>query len=729
MINCSIGNLTITQSGAAPTFSNTGTMTISTSATITGGTVSNSGAGLIRGSGTLDVSDAAFTNNATVSPGLSAGVLHITGDYSQTAPGTYVCELGGLGAGSGYDQLAITGAADLNGILDVSVIGGFVPADGDSFVVMTYGSFTGAFSDTSSLAAIVPGIDLVTDYQPTQLVLHAVAIPLADNVAPVDPEICITPNDPCLTIPFMFDRTVTTPVRAFTVTFGLSSGIELCNGLASITEGGYLADFCGGGCTVFQKNDNGDGTYTVDCAILGANCGPTSSPGDLFSIQVQSTASQATGTVNVTSVTIRDCNNAPVPGEPGPSIVIGIDDNLPVAIADLSVSQNKSGNDTDGTTGITVNFTTGETGIEVYRKGYGDYPEYQAGAVPAVPTDPADALANGWTLTGITATGQIDQPTTRDYWYYVAFVVSPCDLISAPSNMTGGTLNYHLGDVSDGVTPCQGDNSVGSIDISFLGANYFTSGPGVDPVNCLDVGPTDDFTPDGLPQTDNVIGFEDLLMFAINFGQVSRPVVMDTKSSDAPRLLLVRNGEVDGVFTARVVLDGNEQSVKGAQSVVAYDPTKLELVKVEAGSSIRRAVPTCSSEPGGRRSLITIDTAIMKRGRRQRIRRSRDPAVPDAPEPGSRKPDLVVADLRDLHPKPADRRRGRPDASGGRAAPRDRAARRTSKARRRASPTSGSSCPGAGASQPQVYDIAGRQVVRSPDQVPARALGAMGWEG
>jgi hypothetical protein len=653
LITCSVGSLSVIQTGDNPSFTNTGTMAISVSATFTGGTVQNSGSGLIRGGGLLNVSDAIFTNSADIAPGSSAGLLSLSGNYQQSAPGTYRCELGGLVAGSSHDQLVVIGSADLNGELAVSLINGFIPAPGDSFVILTYDSFTGAFADTSSLEGIAPGIDLVQDYQANQLVLHAVEVPLADNIAPLDPGICITPSNPCLTIPFQFHRTVSTPVRAFTVTFSLSPSLELCNGLASITEGTYLSAFCGGGCTAFQKNDNGDGTYTVDCAILGSNCGPTGTPGDLFSIQVQSAGeTEASGAVTVISTTVRDCDNAPVPAEPGPPTLLVIDATVPVAIADLTVSQIVSDNDSDGTTGIDVSFSTSEGGVQVYRKGYGDYPEYADGGVPTVPATPAAALADGWVLTDITGSGQIDEPPARDYWYYVAFIVSPCALVSPPSNMTGGTLNYHLGDVSDGAVPCQGDNSVGSVDLSFLGAHYFTSGAGVDPVNCLDVGPTDDFSPDGLPRPDDVIGFEDLLMFAINFGQVSRPESgRDEHASREAASLLLFGGESDGVFTARLTLDGN-QAVKGAHAVIEYDPASLELLGVERGSLFdRRQQGPVFFQHEDKGGSITIDTAVMGRGA----------AIEGSGEiaelrfrmlDGNAQLDLATADLRDLYNRP-----------------------------------------------------------------------------
>src|SRR5439155_19358486 len=60
--------------------------------------------------------------------------------------GTLVAEISGPNAGTGYDQVNITGAATLNGgsVLQVNTIGGFCPQS--TFRVMTFGSRTGDFT-------------------------------------------------------------------------------------------------------------------------------------------------------------------------------------------------------------------------------------------------------------------------------------------------------------------------------------------------------------------------------------------------------------------------------------------------------------------------------------------------------------------------------------------------------------------------------------------------------
>jgi hypothetical protein len=83
-------------------------------------------------------------------PGTSPGQVTISSTYTQTDGSTLLAELGGTSKGAQYDSLAVTGAANLDGTLDVSLINGFVPSSGNSFEVLhANGGITGAFSQVS----------------------------------------------------------------------------------------------------------------------------------------------------------------------------------------------------------------------------------------------------------------------------------------------------------------------------------------------------------------------------------------------------------------------------------------------------------------------------------------------------------------------------------------------------------------------------------------------------
>jgi hypothetical protein len=180
------GDVSATPAGtAAPTVSNTGAVAVSNfgALTVTGGDFANSGTVSLMGFGGLvlagnytqtagstqlsnglvtaglvdleggtlsgtGVINANVRNNAELDVGLpgAPGTLTVVGDYTQTAGGTLVVEIGGPNAGTDFDQLNVTGLATLDGTLTVHLIKGFVPNSGDSFTIMTFGSGTGTFA-------------------------------------------------------------------------------------------------------------------------------------------------------------------------------------------------------------------------------------------------------------------------------------------------------------------------------------------------------------------------------------------------------------------------------------------------------------------------------------------------------------------------------------------------------------------------------------------------------
>ena len=199
---------------------------------------------------------------------------------------------------------------------------------------------------------------------------------------------------------------------------------------------------------------------------------------------------------------------------------------VPAAVGDLAVTRSTSGNDADGTAKLLVTFTPSAftATVEVYRAPFGGYPRYDdaGGLLPPVPSYPP---GSPWALTPVTASGQTDEPASRDAWSYVVFAKNSFGQVSAVSNRTAPAPDYALGDVSDGLVAGQGDNLVGDADVSLLGAHYGISGSALTTagVHYLDVGPTVDLGLGSRPFTDGRIDFEDLIVFATNYGEVSAP--------------------------------------------------------------------------------------------------------------------------------------------------------------------------------------------------------------
>ena len=86
----------------------------------------------------------------TVHPGLAgaAGILTVTGNYTDPPSSHLLIHIGGPNAGiGGFSQLQVGGTASLEGTLDVSLINGFTPTNGELFMILTSGGLSGSFTD------------------------------------------------------------------------------------------------------------------------------------------------------------------------------------------------------------------------------------------------------------------------------------------------------------------------------------------------------------------------------------------------------------------------------------------------------------------------------------------------------------------------------------------------------------------------------------------------------
>ena len=122
-----------------------------------GGTLDNAaGNGIVIAKGTLQGQGTLLgnlTNNDTVSPGNSAGVLTLTGDYTQDAAGTLAIEIGGSDNSDlqnpEFDLFDISGLATLEGELELALIDGFIPNPAEAFVFLSASSITGEFGNVA----------------------------------------------------------------------------------------------------------------------------------------------------------------------------------------------------------------------------------------------------------------------------------------------------------------------------------------------------------------------------------------------------------------------------------------------------------------------------------------------------------------------------------------------------------------------------------------------------
>jgi hypothetical protein len=208
------GNANLTT--GSTNFSNTGTAVVSQGSTLTvggtnnsynqssgkttlDGTVSTTGSGQVNvtggtllGAGTLSTSGVTIGGSGTA-PTLSvgdtgkAGLLAITGSYTQLSTGTLNGFVGGTTVGTQYSQLKVTGAASLGGTLTVALASGFTPTLGSTFTVLTANSVAATFSN--STIAINSTEHFNVSYTSTGVVLTVASGPTSKSSNSVQPSL------------------------------------------------------------------------------------------------------------------------------------------------------------------------------------------------------------------------------------------------------------------------------------------------------------------------------------------------------------------------------------------------------------------------------------------------------------------------------------------------------------------------------------------------------------
>ncbi len=122
-----------------------------------------SGPGLMRFAGLL-------------SSGNSPTPLEIAGDAVLEASSETVLELAGLSRGATYDSLQVGGTLTLGGTLSVTLLDGFAPLAGASFLLMQAALIEGSFAQLHLPS--IAGLHFVLAQDTTSLYLNVQAVPL-----------------------------------------------------------------------------------------------------------------------------------------------------------------------------------------------------------------------------------------------------------------------------------------------------------------------------------------------------------------------------------------------------------------------------------------------------------------------------------------------------------------------------------------------------------------------
>ena len=293
---------------------------------LTGGTVTGDGTinigsenfgqdNSLQGTGTLSnhVVNKGVIWAGTVS---TPGILNVTGDYTQTARGSYAVLIGGLTPVRSIAESNVTGSAVLDGSLDAGLIDGFSPSPGTTFSIFTGGSRSGTFSNLPDNATLsISGQPFRINYTLTGITLTQTGTATAATTTTVS-----SSTNP------------SAPGQAVTFTATVSAGAGSPTGTVTFTLDGAAQTpvMLSGGRATFTTSTLAVGTHTVQAVYPGDSTFSGSS-GSLASNQtVREVGGEDPGRIR--GVVFLDYNasgiqDANEPGLPGRTIFLDTNDN------------------------------------------------------------------------------------------------------------------------------------------------------------------------------------------------------------------------------------------------------------------------------------------------------------------------------------------------------------------------------------------------------------------
>jgi hypothetical protein len=272
----------------------------------------------------------------------------------------------------------------------------------------------------------------------------------------------------------------------------------------------------------------------------------------------------------------------------------------------------------------------GVAGVKLFRRAWADYPQFgslgTALPAPTFPSDIADAQAKGWIeiydglASNFDDTGFSDG--TRSMAFYAAFTYDAQSIsaFAAPSAQARATT-YRLADVGEIGVPGVYDGFIDGVnDLPVFSLAYGASEgePGWNP-EC-DFGPTDSGGSAGVPLPDDVVDFDDLLVFALQFGsdpaakpQSDLPPMLAAVAPATPQLTLgpfVRSA--DGLVRAQLRSEGLAFWVR-AISVQLPLSIVPDLVRWEAAPRPGDSSPTFTGIVAGD-DRLSLDLSLLGAG-------------------------------------------------------------------------------------------------------------------
>jgi len=265
------------------------------------------------------------------------------------------------------------------------------------------------------------------------------------------------------------------------------------------------------------------------------------------------------------------------------------DNTAPEAVTDFDAAPGHQRCDLSWTMGTDLH----PAGVVVQRgENTGDYPLYATfkGAWPDVEGFYPGSELHGIEIYDGVGTSVADTVPSRNIYFYQAFCY---DVVRnygpAATTARDPATNYWLGDVAAGMGVWGYNGLVNDGDIDKLGSLYHAAPPGP-PENEMDVGPTVHpiYGPLGLPTPDSFIGFEDLMVFAMNYEVVgSRVVPLLGEPAEGQLMLALEEVSTDagGEVELALRLEGNTADVKGVRAVLELEGMELVSARLSDGAS------------------------------------------------------------------------------------------------------------------------------------------------
>ena len=273
-----------------------------------------------------------------------------------------------------------------------------------------------------------------------------------------------------------------------------------------------------------QVTDLGDNELFIDYAVMGGGALNLAATDTLFTVLVHG-ASEGLGQLRILEAQFRDGDNQDLPVDVADSLVVTVDCTAPGGVADLTLASDPGR--------VTLSWTPPDDGDLaeqlVFRgswlneAGGSAYPVYGQDSTSTQAPLLADLAAfqdsDRWQPVASLAAGAssyVDSTSARGVYFYQVFTRDLARNASAVPDTLLSAINYLLGDVAD-----PWDDALDIADLSVLGDCYRTSRGHVLFNEECDVGPTTTGSGLDVPLPDGEIEFEDLMIFASNFGRTA----------------------------------------------------------------------------------------------------------------------------------------------------------------------------------------------------------------